>query len=94
MCQRFLGRERGSRRTLGGRKGDEERISLRVDLDAAMRSEGLAQKPAMLGERVAVRLAAERMEQACGALDVSEEEGDGAGRQVAAHGPKAIPVGE
>ena len=33
-------------------EGEQERVSLRIDLDAAVRGEGGAQKPAVLGERV------------------------------------------
>jgi hypothetical protein len=40
----------------------------------------------VLGERIGVRVRAESVEQPRRALDVGEEEGDGAGREIAAHG--------
>jgi hypothetical protein len=76
---------RGDRRS-GRREGDEEGISLRVDLDAAVASEGLAQHAPVLGEGVRVRLA-ELRQQPRRALDVREEEGDCAGRQVTHRAP-------
>ena len=63
-----------------GREGDEERVALRVDLDAAVRREGGAQDAPVLGERLRVALGAERVQQPRRALDVGEEERDGAVR--------------
>ena len=56
----LLGRRggRGERGGSGG-EGDEERVALRVDLDAAARAEGGAQDAPVLGERVGVALLAE-----------------------------------
>ena len=79
----LAGRGDGARR---GREGDEERVALRVDLDAAVRGEGVAQHAPVLGERLRVRLGPERVQQPRRALDVREEERDGAGRELGAHG--------
>ena len=49
---------RGERGGSGG-EGDEERVALRVDLDAAAGAEGAAQDAPVLGERVGVALLAE-----------------------------------
>ena len=81
-------RIRGSReRSRRGREGDEEGVSLRVDLDPAVRCERLAQNAAMLGERLRVVLRAQLVQQPRRALDVGEEEGDGAGGEVVPHAP-------
>ena len=69
----------------GGREGDEEGVALRVDLDAAVGRERLAQRAPVLGERFAVRVRAELPEQARRALDVGEEERDRAGRELGVH---------
>ena len=66
-------------------KGEEERVALRVHLDAALGSARLADHAAMLGERLGVRLCAQLVEQLRRALDVREEEGDGAGGKVSSH---------
>ncbi len=66
---------------LGAREGDEERVPLRVDFDAAVPLECLTERPPMLEERVGVRVAQLR-EQAGRPLNVREEERDGPGRQA------------
>ena len=72
---------RGGRRERPGRRreGEEEGVALRVDLDAAVASARLADDAAVLGERLRVGLGAELVQQPRRALDVGEEEGDGAG---------------
>ncbi len=70
---------------LGTGECDEERIALRVYFDAAVPFECLAQQPPVLGERVGI-VVTELVEQARRPLDIREEEGDGAARQVA-HAP-------
>ena len=70
------GGERARRRW----KRDEERVALGVDLDAILRLVGLAHDPAVLVERSGVPLSAELVQQPRRALDVGEEEGDGAAR--------------
>ena len=76
---------RGRRRPSGCRKRDEERVALRVDLDAAVRRRRLAHDPPVLGERVRVARRPERVEQARRALDVGEEQRHRALRKLA-HG--------
>jgi hypothetical protein len=71
-------------RAPSGREGDEERVALGVDLDAAVGRERGAQLAPVLGERLAVRVRAEAPEQACRALDVGEEERGRAGWVVGA----------
>ena len=76
---------RGGERSRRGREREEEGVTLRVDLDPALRGTGLADDAAVLGERIGVALGAERVQQPRRALDVGEEEGDGAGREVVSH---------
>src|SRR2546423_13074309 len=73
---------RGGEGVLRARERDEEGVSLRVDLDAAVTLEGLPQHAAVLGEDVRVSIA-QLLQQAWRALDVGEEEGDGAARELA-----------
>jgi hypothetical protein len=62
-------------------EGDEEGVALRVDLVAVMRGERRPQDPLVLGEHLLVAVA-ERLHQPRGALDVGEEEGDRAAREL------------
>jgi metal-sulfur cluster biosynthetic enzyme len=57
----------------GTRERAEDRVALRVDLDAAVRFDGLPHEAAVLRERVGIRLA-EALEQARRPLDVGEEQ--------------------
>jgi uncharacterized protein (AIM24 family) len=75
-----LTRGGGRDRVVGAGEGDEERVSLRVDL--APEPERFAQPGAMVLEHGAVVLCTEFREQPRGFLDVREEEGDGAARQL------------
>ena len=75
----------GRQRTRCRREGEEERIPLRVDLDAALRATCLANDAPVLGESIGVRLRAELVQQLRRSLDVGEEEGDGAGREIGSH---------
>ncbi len=59
------------------------------NLDPASRLARLADTPAVLGKRIRVGLRAEVVEQACRALDVGEEECDGARREVATRAVRA-----
>ena len=75
----------GCRDSFGGaRKRDEEGIPLRVDLDARVLRERIPQDPPVLGEEVGICRAV-LLEEPRRALDVGEEEGDGATRELA-HG--------
>jgi hypothetical protein len=82
-----LGRERRLRsdgRTDGGAgavEDREERVALAVDSSPACRFEGPADQPVVRREELAVAIAAERLQQLRRALDVGEDEGDGAGRK-------------
>ena len=81
LCLRL---SRGSRGPASIREGDEEGVPLGVHLDATVASECLANDAALLGQRVHITLA-QLLEQARRSFDVGEEEGDGAGREVAPH---------
>ena len=70
----FARRARRLRRSSGCRKGDEERVALRVDLDAAVRRRRLAHDPPVLGERVGVPRRPELVQQPRRPLDVGEEQ--------------------
>jgi hypothetical protein len=67
---------------LGGREGDEEGIPLGVDLDPALGGAGGTDHLAVGGERLRVGLRPQLLEQPGRALDVGEEEGDGAGGEL------------
>ena len=69
----------------GGGERNEERVALCVHLDAAVGGERIPEQPTMLGERVRVPVRAERVQQTGRALDVREEEGDRAVRELWAH---------
>ena len=79
--------QRGGRldRPRRGREGEEERIALRVHLDAAVCGARLADQPPVLVERRGVGLGAELVQERGRALDVREEKRDGAGREIRAH---------
>ena len=74
-----------SDRTRRGRERDEERVALRVDLDAVVGSERGAEHAPVLGQSLGVRVGPERMKQPRRALDVGEEERDRAARELSAH---------
>jgi hypothetical protein len=67
------------------RESDEERIALRVDLDATMRDECIAKDTPVLRDCVGIRVRAEAVQQPCRALDVREEQRDGSAREIGAH---------
>jgi hypothetical protein len=73
--ERALRGESSGDRVLRAGEGDEERVTLRVDLVAACFLEGGAEQALMLGQDVSV-LVAKRFQQARRAFDVAEEEGD------------------
>ena len=62
------------------REGDEERVALRVHLDAVVSREGLADHPPMLGEEIGVG-GPVLLEEPRRPFDVGEEERDRAGWQ-------------
>ena len=76
---------RSGERAMRRRERDEERISLRVNLDAAVSPERISQSPAVLSERLAVPFGAELVQESGRAFDVCEQERDSAGREVVSH---------
>ena len=84
---------RGRERARGGREGHEERVALGVDLDAVVTGASLADHAPVLGERIGIRLCAKLVQKPRRALDVGEEERDGAGGEVARHGAFRYSVG-
>jgi hypothetical protein len=83
--ERLGGDARRLRGALRGGERDEKRVTLRVDLDAAVNPEGLPQGAAVVRERLGIRGRSHGVEQARGALDVREEERDRAGGKVCPH---------
>jgi hypothetical protein len=83
LRQPALAGDGGGNRILGTAERDEERVPLRVDLVAVVLGESLTEDSTMVVEGVPVDLSAQLFEQLCGALDVGEQEGDGACRQLA-----------
>jgi hypothetical protein len=66
-------------------KREEERVTLRVDLDATVANERVSQSPPVLGECLRVRLGPEIVQQLRRALDVGEHEGNGSDRKIVPH---------
>jgi hypothetical protein len=71
-----LCRRRRSQRTRRRRECDEECVSLRIDLDAAIGGECLAQDVTVFSEGLSVSSVATLVQKLCRALYVSEEKGD------------------
>src|SRR5437870_13344199 len=77
-------------------ESDEEGVALRVDLLATMRGEHLPEQSLLVGQQLAVGLAAQPLEQPRRALDVREQEGDGAAQTLRREPPCAqgsLPAG-
>ena len=68
------------------REGGEERVALRVHDDSVFRFEGVVDEPSVLREQRGVRLGADAFQELGRALDVGEDEGHGAGRELT-HAP-------
>ena len=83
--QRFREHGRGRESTGRRREGEEEGVALRIDLDSVLGGACLPDDPTVLGERLGVGLRAELVQELRRALDVREEEGDGACRKIVAH---------
>ena len=78
-------RVRGGRHGIGRtRKGDEESVALRVDLDALVPPPGLPQRPAVLGKHVRIPVA-QLPEEPRRPLDIREEERHRPGREFGLH---------
>jgi hypothetical protein len=92
--QRTLDLDRRGEGVAGAAEGDEERVALRVDLLAPVRGEDLPQQPLLVGQQFAVPSPAELLEQPGRALDVREQEGDGAAQTLRREPPwrKASPA--
>ncbi len=71
------------------REGNEERVALRVDLDAVVSRERFSQGAAVLREEIRVARSV-LLEEPRRALDVGEEEGDGAGRKLGPGHDRAV----
>ena len=80
-CQRPLRVDGGADGILHAAGRGEEGVALRVDLRAVVLGQGGADDPLVVGERRPV-LVAQLLEHARRALDVGEQEGDGAGRPL------------
>ena len=74
-----------------GWKGDEERIALRIHLDAVVSSERLAKRPTVLHQRLCVVGGAQLLQEPRRTLDIGEEKRDGSGGKVAGHRPIQAP---
>src|SRR5436309_13078174 len=72
-----------------GREDCEEGIALRPDLDATAFRDGLPHQTHAVLLHLPIALA-ELPEKPCGPLDVGEQEGDGAGGEVAIHEPPVV----
>jgi len=81
LCQSALRCNGGSQSRVGASEGEEERISLRVDLATVASFCRLPEDAAVAVEGVAVPVS-ELLEQSCRALDIREEEGDSPARQL------------
>ena len=90
QLDRAVGERAGHRACRGDRsrrglEGEEERVSLRVDLDPVLGSARLTDDATVLRKRLRVRVGAELAQELRRALDVGEEEGDRSGREVLSH---------
>ena len=65
-----------------GAEGDEEGVTLRIDDTPRMRREGSGEDLLMRGEDLVVAVLTELVQQPRRALDVREEEGDGAAGEL------------
>jgi hypothetical protein len=81
-AERLLTFTRRRKSVTRAREGDEERVALGVDLDAAVSLERGAERAPVLAQRLGVSVA-ELVEQLRRAFDVGEEEGDRAGGELA-----------
>jgi hypothetical protein len=75
----------GAERTLRAGEGEEEGVSLGIDLGSALGGTGVPDHPAVLGERLSVRLGAELVEQSRRPLDVGEEKSDRSRGEIGSH---------
>jgi hypothetical protein len=81
IVQRALRIDGGGDRIARAGEREEERVALRVDLRAAPLTEALADETPVVAGDVSVSLVAELLEELGRALDVGEDERDGAAGQ-------------
>jgi hypothetical protein len=74
--ERVVYGQRGSGSSSGRREGDEEGIPLRIDLDAAVCIDGLADDTTVLGQRLGEAGRPNFVQEPRRSLYVGEEEGD------------------
>jgi hypothetical protein len=80
--ERLLTLRRCGQRLDGISEGIQEGVSLRIDLDTAVGGEGDPQETAVLGKRQHVPILSKLLDQPRRALDVGEQQGDGAARKL------------
>jgi hypothetical protein len=78
VTQRALRLDGGCHRVACPREREEERVALRVDLGAAVGAERLPHDPPVVARDAAELLVPEFLQQARRALDIGEDERDGA----------------
>ena len=78
----LLDRDRSSDRVTGAVEGNEERVTLRIDLPAVMGGERFANELLVAGEQMAVLLSPDLLEQRGRPFDVREQEGDRAAQTL------------
>ena len=83
LCQPVLAGDRRRHGVLRPSKGDEEGVALGVDFVPVVLGEHLSEDPLVIRERIPVALTSKALEQLRRTLNVREEEGDGANRQLA-----------
>ncbi len=81
---RSLRVDAGQQRRPRGREGDEQAVARGVDVAAAVRRDGFADEPMVVGQQGGVRVA-ELLEEARRPIDVREEQADRPGRQRVGH---------
>jgi hypothetical protein len=85
--QRLLDGQGGGERVRCLCEDDEEGVSLGIHLEAAVRSPGLPAAAMVLTQGLCIGLVSDLPQEFGRALDVAEEEGDGAGRELGPHAP-------
>ena len=84
-CESVRHRLSRCNRSSDGREGEEEGVSLVVDLDPALGRARLAHDLPVLGEGVRIRFRTQLVQEQRRPFDVGEEEGDGSGREIVSH---------
>jgi hypothetical protein len=71
-------------------KGDEQAVTLAVDLDPTALPDSVAKQSPVLIEDVAVRPGSKHLRKACRILHVGKEEGDSAARKIHRSPPETV----